>query len=131
MDFSAWNGRLTPQGLQRALDRNMPPIQFTLVHPEARLTPEQKQVLVQGFQASLPANASLPASPKLLLVSNLAPKATEIINARCSACHSPIYALQYRTSSPAKASALIDRMVRHGATVSPSEKQILIDQFTQ
>ena len=52
LDFSAWNGRLTAAGLQRALDRDMPPWQYTLAHPEARLTSEQKQVLVQGFQES-------------------------------------------------------------------------------
>ena len=55
VDFSAWNGRLKPERLRRALDHDMPPLQFTLVHPEARLTEAEKQALVQGFQASLEA----------------------------------------------------------------------------
>ena len=63
VDFAAWNGRLTPPRLQRALDRNMPPWYYTPVHPEARLDERQKQILVQGLQDSLAANASAQAAP--------------------------------------------------------------------
>jgi hypothetical protein len=69
VDFSAWNGRLTAAGLQRALDRNMPPWYYTLIHPEARLSDPQKQTLVRGFQASLGASTSTFNSSPLVMVS--------------------------------------------------------------
>ena len=53
LDFSAWNGRLTGAGMRRALDRGMPPWQYTVAHPEARLSPAQRDILARGFQASL------------------------------------------------------------------------------
>ncbi len=37
LNFSDWNGTLSPQGLQYALSHGMPPVQFTLIHPNAKL----------------------------------------------------------------------------------------------
>lgn len=132
-NFSAWNGRLTVARMGQSLGHGMPPWQYTLAHPEARLSEAQKQELLQGFQASLPANTSLPAPSILLRVARtgLQPTAAEIIATRCSRCHSPSYPLAYHTGSPARANALINQMVRHGARVSPSERQALIDRFTR
>ena len=122
LNFSAWNGRLTPERLDRVLHRGMPPVQYTLVHPEARLSEAQKRELVDSFRRSLPLNAALPAPARLALASSPAPGAERIIRARCSSCHSANHALQYRTASPALARALVERMKRHGAN--------LVDRFT-
>jgi len=53
VDFSNWNGRLTGPRLRRALDRGMPPWYYTAAHPKAGLSEAQKQLMVDGFQASL------------------------------------------------------------------------------
>lgn len=130
VNFSAWNGRLTPAGMQRALDRNMPPWYYTAVHPEARLNDAQKQILVRGFQASLTADAGGGESPDLVQASYHETDAAAIINVRCSQCHTPRRALDFRASSPAKAKALIDRMIRHGARVPASAEPVLVRHFT-
>ena len=131
LDFNDLNGRLTAQGLQRALDHGMPPWQYTLAHPEAKLSDGQKQELVRGFRASLAANASPSPATALTRVSYQGSAAADIINLRCSACHSPRKALTFRTSSPAKAKALIDRMVKHGARVPAADEQSLIDYLSR
>jgi mono/diheme cytochrome c family protein len=122
VDFSEWNGKLTAEGLQRAINRNMPPLQFTLFHSEAKLTDAMKQTLMEGFQASWAANQ---ASASVAL------EATAIINERCSVCHSPSAPLQFRAPSAQVARALIDTMVQRGAKVSPAEEQALIGYFTR
>ena len=124
LDFSNWNGRLTAPRLQRALDRGMAPWYYTIAHPEARLSDAQKQVLVQGFQASLGANASAgPASAP-------GAEAAALIRTRCSSCHSPTRALDFRTANPDLAKALVDRMVRHGARLPAGAEPVLIKFFT-
>ena len=131
VNFSAWDGRLNASGLQRALNRGMPPLQYTLAHPEARLSAGQKQELVRGFQASLGggAESASPAGP-VLPSSQGSDKATAVINADCSSCHSPKRALAFHTSSPARAKALVDRMIHHGAKVSASAETLLVSHFT-
>ena len=131
VDFSAWNGKLTAEGLQRAINRGMPPLQYTLFHPEAKLTDASKQTLMQGFQASLTykAGTGKPATTPAVLPPGA--DATTIINARCSVCHSPAAALRFRALSPDQAKILIDQMVQKGANVSASETQTLIGYFTR
>ena len=131
LDFSSWNGRLTAEGMRRALGRGMPPWQYTLAHPEARLNDGQKEELVRGFQSSLAANAGTPPATALTLVSYQGSGPAEIINARCSSCHSPRKAMAFRATSPAKAKALIDRMVKHGARVPAADEQALIDYLSR
>ena len=131
LDFSAWNGRLTAARLQRSLDRGMPPWQYTIAHPEARLTAAQKQVLVRGFQESLAAVAGAPAPSNLILVSSQGPGVDTVITARCGSCHAPGRALGFRTPDPAQARALIERMVRHGAVVPEPVAKKMINYFTR
>ncbi len=55
LNFSEWGTRRQesheiPEVIQSG---EMPPIQFLLLHPEARLTQTEKQELIQGFQATL------------------------------------------------------------------------------
>ena len=121
LDFSDWTGRLSPEGLQRALDRGMPPIQYTLFHPEARLGDAQKRVLVDGFRASVvsppvPAPGSDPCA---------------IIEARCASCHSSEPALRFRASSPGEAGDLLDKMVKRGAQLTEAERKILLAYYTR
>ena len=128
VDFSAWNGAMTTAELQRALDHNMPPLQYTLLHPNAKLNDAEKRTLVRGFEASLADNAGgaapAPAS------TNSGSGATAVINARCGSCHSADPALRFRASSAAQAKAMIDAMVQQGAAVSAAEEQTLIDYYT-
>lgn len=59
VNFSDWGKKpLSAKKLEHALNNGMPPIQYTIAHPEARITEAQKQALVKGFQASLEANAA-------------------------------------------------------------------------
>jgi len=130
-NFSDWNGVLTTEGLRHAINGNMPPLQYTLLHPQAKLSDAEKQTLVRGFQASLTDNAggSTPApSPS---AASSGSGATAVINARCGSCHSADPALQYHASSAAQAKALIDAMVQQGAAVSAAEEQTLIKYYTR
>jgi uncharacterized membrane protein len=131
LDFTAWNGQLTASGMRRALAGGMPPWQYTLAHPEASLSEGQKQELARGFQASLDASNLTTSATALALVSFQSSAAATTIRNRCSSCHSQRQAMAFRTSSPVKAKALIDRMVQHGARVPASEKQALIEFFTR
>ncbi|MEI6452935.1 MAG: heme-binding domain-containing protein [Actinomycetes bacterium] len=130
--FSDWNGALTTERLQNAINDNMPPLQFTLLHPNAKLNDAEKQTLVQGFQASLADNGGATPTPTSTPASTSSGSdAVAIINARCNSCHSADAPLQFHASSAAQAKALIDQMVQRGATVSAAEEQTLIDYFTR
>jgi len=54
-NFSDWQNR--PGGVGEMAEvinsGEMPPIQFTLFHPSARLNAQQKQALIDGLTASL------------------------------------------------------------------------------
>mgnify|MGYP001025373126 CR=1 FL=1 len=128
VNFSDWGKKpLSAKKLEHALNDGMPPIQYTIAHPEARITEAQKQALVKGFQASLEANAAkAPAAAPAPLQT---PEA--IIQARCTGCHAPSRALKFRASSPEKAQALIDKMIRKGSDILPPETQSLVAYFTR
>ena len=133
VDFSAWNGALTTVELQSALKDGMPPLQFTLLHPNAKLSDAEQQTLVRGFEASLAANngGGTPTPTPTPSVTASGPDAVAIIDSSCSSCHSTDNALQFRASSADQAKALIDQMVQRGATVTAAEEQTLIDYFTR
>jgi len=134
-NFSEWDGSLTTEGLQNAINNNMPPLQFTLLHPSAKLSDADKQTLVDGFQASLADNgssgATTPAATPTPSATSSGSDAVAIINARCGSCHSPDPALQFRASSASDAQALIDAMVQRGAAVTAAEEQTMIDYYTR
>ena len=58
VNFSEWSGQLTVNGLQWVVNRGMPPMQYTIVHPDSKLTDEQKRTLVKGFQESMNGNGA-------------------------------------------------------------------------
>src|SRR5450830_1432003 len=132
VNFSAWNGGLSAQELQHALDGGMPPLQFTLLHPSAKLSVAEKQQLLAGFQQSLAdqQNGSGPAASSSSVGSSSGSDPTAIIEARCGSCHSSAPAQQFRASSAADAKALIDQMIQQGATITPVEEQALIKYYT-
>ena len=109
----------------------MPPLQFTLLHPNAKLSDAEKQTLVRGFQASLPDNGGGGTPTPSPSPTSSGSDAAAVIDARCGSCHSPDAALQFHASSAEQAKALIDQMVQQGATVSATEAQTLIDYFTR
>jgi len=56
LNFSEW-GVIRGEGVNRIgnaiQEGEMPPIQFTLIHPEARLTEQEKTILISGLSKSL------------------------------------------------------------------------------
>jgi mono/diheme cytochrome c family protein len=127
VDFSNWNGRLTVAGFQRAVRGGMPPVQFTLFHPNARLTEAARLRLVQGFQESWNANQDTTALASAATATGV--DAAAVIQVRCGLCHSVNSALRFHASGPNTAKALIDRMVQHGAVITPAEEQVMIRRF--
>jgi hypothetical protein len=156
LNFSEWNGSLSTKALQHALDDGMPPVQFTLLHPSAKLSAAERQQLLAGFQQSLAAqrqsapgqtgSASTAGSSSgsssnsasgsssggsSNSASGSSSSASAIISARCSTCHSSAPAQQFRASSASQARALIDQMIQQGAVVSSAEKQALVAYYTR
>jgi len=138
LNFSDWNN-LPAAAVQEAVNGEMPPFQYTMIHPDAKLTDAEKQTLVQGYAAGAAAMAGASggqsgsggsATPSPAPTSG---DAVAIINQRCSVstCHTPDRALAFRASSAAEAQALLDDMVRRGAQVTPEEQQALVQYFTQ
>jgi len=59
-----------------------------------------------------------------------APDAVKRVMAEeCWGCHSSTKAMGWKASSRSAAEAMIDRMIGHGAELSPAEKEILISYF--
>jgi hypothetical protein len=136
-NFSEWAGLPSVAELREAIDGEMPPVQYTLIHPDAKLTDAEKQTLVAGYEASLAANGAdsggtpepVPsASPS---APGSATDATAIIAARCGSCHPADRALGFRAADAAEAQALIDDMIQRGATVTTDEQQALVEYFTR
>jgi hypothetical protein len=130
LDFSDWQGSPDAAGLREAITEGMPPFQYTLIHPSAKLSDAQKKTLAAGYAASISANqaSTLSSSPSS---SPSSTDATAVINARCGGCHSAQSALDFRASSVDQAAQLIDDMVGRGASVTAAEKQTMIKYFTQ
>lgn len=55
LNFSEWGQRRQETDEIYAVinQGDMPPLQFLIMHPEARLTAAEKQTLIQGFKATL------------------------------------------------------------------------------
>jgi len=134
LNFSEWTGSLSTPVLESAVSNNMPPLQYTLLHPHAKLSAADKQTLLDGFQQSVAAmgngGGSGSSSGSSASSGGSSSSATAIIDARCGSCHSAAPAQQFRASSPAEAQALIDQMIQQGAQVSPAEEQALIKYYT-
>jgi hypothetical protein len=137
LNFSEWNN-LPAAAVQEIVNEGeMPPFQYTLIHPGAKLTEAEKQTLVQGYAAGIAASGgassgSQPSSsPTPTPTASATPDAVAIIDQRCSTCHPADKALGFRAGSAAEARALIDTMVQRGAQVTPAEQKALVRYFTR
>lgn len=133
LNFSEWDGAVTTEQIQDAVDGEMPPLQYTLIHPGAKLSDEEKRTLVDGFAASLTGgqagSSGSSASPSPTPTDT--GDAAAIIQQRCSGCHSADRALSFHAGDAAEAQALIDSMKQRGAELTGPEEQALVDYFTR
>jgi cytochrome c553 len=134
-NFSEWAGEPSVARMSEAVNGEMPPFQYTMIHPDAKLTDAEKQTLLAGYEASLAANGAASSGatpePSPSATTGSTSDATAIIAARCGSCHSTDQALAFRAASAADAQALIDAMIQNGATVTADEQQTLVDYFTR
>lgn len=134
-NFSEWAGVPSVEELSEAIDSEMPPFQYEMIHPDAKLTDAEKQALIAGYRASLAANGAASSGatpePSPSATSSSTADATAIIEARCGSCHPTDRALAFRAAEAAEAQALLDDMIQKGATVTADEQQALVDYFTQ
>ena len=119
-------------------DGEMPPIQYTLIHPDAKLTDAEKQTLIAGYEAGLAqSGSSSGGQPEPQSSSTPTPTASStadavaIINDVCSRCHPADPALSFHAGSTAEAQALIDNMIQRGAQVTPEQQQAIVQYFTR
>jgi hypothetical protein len=131
LDFSDWNGSLTAEELQHAIDGEMPPLQYTLLHPDAKLTAQEKQVLLDGFRTSLAGGQGGGAGATQAPTTSASSDAVSLISERCGSCHAPDPALQYRASTAVEAQSLLDSMVQRGASLTQAEEDVLIQYYTR
>jgi len=57
LNFSDYRGRPDVAEFQHAIQEGMPPFQYTIIHWGAKLTDEEKQILVQGYADSIAAGS--------------------------------------------------------------------------
>jgi hypothetical protein len=138
LNFSDWTGEPSAEEVQGIVNEGeMPPMQYTLIHPDARLTDAEKQTLAQGYAAGIAASGGASsdgqpeATPSTTPTSGAGGDAAAIIEQRCTTCHPADRALAFRAGSAAEAQALIDNMLQRGAQVTPQEQQALVQYFTQ
>jgi hypothetical protein len=135
LNFSEFDGLPPADQFQRVVDGGeMPPLQYTLIHPGAKLSDAEKQTLIAGYAAGLAASgSSSDGQPQSSPTPSptAAADATTIINQRCSSCHSPDPALQFHAGSADEAQALIDSMKQRGAQLTAAEEQALLAYFTR
>jgi hypothetical protein len=142
LNFSEFDG-LPPAGQFQEVvgGGEMPPFQYTIIHPSAKLNDAQRQTLIQGYAAGLAASGtSSGGQPQTQSSSTPEPTtsatasttdAVAIINDVCSRCHSADPALSFHAGSAAEAQALIDDMIQRGAQVTPEQQQAIVQYFTR
>jgi len=144
LNFSDFDGQPSAEELQHAVDGDMPPIQYIVMHWNARLSDAEKQTLVQGYAGGIAASGGsslggsdeLPGpeaspSPVPSPTTGSGDAAVAVIDDACSSCHTADRALGFRAGDAAEAAALIDNMVQRGAQVTPQQEQVLIAYFTR
>ena len=139
LNFSDWTGQPSAEEVQEIVNEGeMPPFQYTLIHPGAKLTDAEKQTLVAGLRRGdrrerrgVERRRSRRRRPRRRPPPRAGADAVAIIDQRCSTCHPADQALAFRAGSAAEAQALIDNMIQRGAQVTPEEQQALVQYFTQ
>jgi hypothetical protein len=135
LNFSDWNG-MPVVAVREAVDDDMPPFRYTLIHPGAKLTDAERRTLVVGYEAGAEATGESgggepAASPEPSPTATADADAVAIMEQRCGTCHSAGQAIAYRADGDAEAQALVDDMKRRGAQVTAAEQQTLVRYFTQ
>jgi hypothetical protein len=135
LNFSEYDGLPPVEEFRRVVDGGeMPPLQYTLIHSDAKLTDAEKQTLVKGYAAGMAASGTSNGGAS---TSSPSPSpsptadAVAIINQSCSSCHPADRALSFRAGSESEAKALIDAMIQRGAQVTSEEQGLLVQYFTQ
>ena len=135
LNFSEYDGLPPVEEFRRVVEGGeMPPIQYTLIHSDAKLSDAEKQTLIAGYASGMTASGSSSGGAS---TSSPTPSPTStadavaIINDVCSRCHSADQALSFQAGSAAEAQALIDAMIQRGAQVTPEQEQVLIAYFTR
>jgi len=138
LNFSEFAGLPPADRFQSIVQEGeMPPMQYTLLHPNAKLSDAQKQTLIAGYSAGVAAmngsssgsGGSTPTPAAKATVSTA--DATAAIQQDCSSCHAPDPALAFRTSSTAEAQALVQAMIQRGAQVSSQDQKTMIQYWTR
>jgi hypothetical protein len=115
----------------------MPPIQYTLIHPGAKLSDAEQQTLIAGYEAGVTRSGSSAGdqtgtpSPTPSPTASATTDATTVIDRRCDSCHPADRALNFRADSEAEAQALIADMMQRGAQATTEEQRALVQHFTR
>ena len=133
-NFSEWDGQPSVEAISEAISGGMPPFQYTLIHPGAKLTDAEKRTLLEGYTAGMATSGGQTgATPSADPTTGSSADAGvfAIIDQRCSTSNTDDRAIAYRAGSAEAAPALIADMIRCGAQVTPDEQQVLVQYFTQ
>lgn len=68
-----------------------------------------------------------PVAPAPVVAKKMTPQ--QVADKKCKSCHSASKTLSYKASSKAKATKMVDGMVKRGASVSSGEKAILVAYY--
>jgi mono/diheme cytochrome c family protein len=137
LNFSEFDGLPSAREFQEVVDAGeMPPLQYTLIHPGAKLSDGERQTLVAGYTAGLAASGASgdggeESTPAPSPTATATGDAVAIIERQCAGCHSADQALGFTAGSAGEAQALIDAMVQRGARLTAAEEQTLVGYFTR
>ncbi len=137
LNFSDYAGEPPVDEFTRVVDGGMPPFQYTLIHPSAKMTDAQKQTLIKGYADGMAAmnggsgSGSDGGSGSTSTTAGNDAAAIAAINSACSSCHPAAPALSFRAGNAAEAKAMIDSMVQRGATLTSDQIQLLIAYYTR
>ena len=142
LNFSEYAGQPSAGEFQEVVQGEMPPFQYTIIHPSAKLSDAERQTLIKGYADSIAANGGASGGVPQGTTSTTSPAgstgpttsdaaAVAAINQACGSCHSATPALNYHAASAAQAQALIDDMVKKGATLTAEQAQLLIQYYTR
>jgi hypothetical protein len=138
LNFSEFDGSPSTSEFAEVVDGGeMPPIQYTLIHPGAKLSDAEQQTLIAGYEAgasgssSTGGDQSATPSPTPSAAASATSDATAVIYQRCDSCHPADRALSFRAGSEAEAQALIADMMQRGAQATTEEQQALVQYFTR
>lgn len=139
LSFSEFIGEPGADEVRQVVEEGeMPPFQYTLIHPEAKLTDAERQKLIAGYAAGLRQSRSSSggelapeASAEPTASATAAADAVAVIDRRCGSCHTTSRALSFRAGGEAEARALLDAMVDRGAQVNVEERRALLEFFTR